>query len=49
MENYGHRGGTNPNGHGIGTLTIYDWGCGVASEAFNRMVDHFGEDFIFKN
>jgi len=49
MENYGHGGETNPDGLGIGEFTIYDWGNGAASEAYNRMKDHFGESFIFKN
>lgn len=49
MENYGHGGETNPNGLGIGEFTIFDWGNGAASEAYNRMVDHFGESFILEN
>ncbi|KKM26056.1 hypothetical protein LCGC14_1588730 [marine sediment metagenome] len=49
MENYGYRGGISPNRHSIGTFTIYNWGFGAASEAFNRVVDNFGKDFIFKN
>ncbi|MGN6531650.1 MAG: hypothetical protein ACTHK0_07845, partial [Ginsengibacter sp.] len=49
MENYGHGGETNPDGLGIGEFTIYDWGNGAASEAYNRMVDHFGESFILEN
>ena len=46
MENYGHGGETDPEGMGIGSFTIYDWGNGAASEAYGRMTDHFGEDFI---
>ena len=49
MENYGHGGVTNNAGVGIGEFTIYDWGNGAAAEAYNRMVDHYGEDFIRKN
>jgi hypothetical protein len=48
MENYGHNGETNKNGLGIGVFTIYDWGNGAASEAYGRMIDHFGKSF-FKN
>jgi hypothetical protein len=46
MENYGHGGETNNEGLGIGEFTIYDWGNGAAAEAYNRMVDHFGEAFL---
>jgi hypothetical protein len=46
MENYGHGGVTGPDGIGIGEFTIYDWGNGAASESYNRIADHFGEDFI---
>jgi hypothetical protein len=46
MENYGHGGMTSPEGGGIGEFTIYDWGNGAASETYNRMVDHFGKDFV---
>jgi hypothetical protein len=46
MENYGHGGFTNPEGMGMGVFTIYDWGNGAASEAWNRIADHYGEDFI---
>lgn len=49
MENYGHGGVTGPDGIGIGEFTIYDWGNGAASEAYNRIVDHFGMKFIQKN
>lgn len=45
MENYGHMGVTSPDGLGIGEFTIYDWGNGAASEAYNRIVDHYGKDF----
>lgn len=46
MENYGHGGVTNPEGVGIGEFTIYDWGNGAAAEAYNRVVDHYGKEFI---
>ncbi len=46
MENYGHDGVTGAEGIGIGEFTIYDWGNGAASEAYNRIVDHFGKSFI---
>jgi len=49
MENYGHGGETDPAGIGIGEFTIYDWGNGAASEAYNRMVDHYGKRFINDN
>lgn len=46
MENYGHAGFTSREGGGIGTFTIYDWGNGAASEARNRIHDHYGDVFI---
>jgi hypothetical protein len=46
MENYGHGGETNTEGLGIGEFTIYDWGNGAAAEAYNRILDHFGEEFL---
>lgn len=46
MENYGHGGHTSPEGGGIGTFTIYDWGNGAASEARNRIHDHYGDVFV---
>ena len=46
MENYGHGGETNSEGLGIGEFTIYDWGNGAASEAYNRMRDHWGDAFL---
>lgn len=46
MENYGHGGETNPDGMGIGEFTIYDWGNGAASEAYNRILDRFGGEFF---
>ncbi len=49
MENYGHGGKTSPDGLGMGGFTIYDWGNGSASEAFNRMVDHYGMEFLIQN
>jgi hypothetical protein len=48
MENYGHGGESNKEGLGIGEFTIYDWGNGAASEAYNRMIDHFGKK-LFEN
>ncbi len=48
MENYGHNGVTSKDGLGIGVFTIYDWGNGAASEAYNRIRDHYGEDFILQ-
>jgi len=48
MENYGHGGVTGSDGIGIGEFTIYDWGNGAASEAYNRIIDHFGKRFILK-
>jgi hypothetical protein len=49
MENYGHGGVTSPDGIGIGEFTIYDWGNGAASEAYNRIIDHWGKDYIKMN
>ncbi len=49
MENYGHGGENNSKGLGIGEFTIYDWGNGAASEAYNRLLDHFGEKFVDGN
>lgn len=46
MENYGHGGETNAKGLGIGEFTIYDWGNGAAAEAYNRILDHYGADFV---
>lgn len=46
MENYGHGGATGDKGMGIGEFTIYDWGNGAAAEAYNRIVDHFGEELL---
>ena len=46
MENYGHGGNTSPEGLGIGVFTIYDWGNGAASEAYSRMIRHYGLDFV---
>ena len=47
MENYGHGGRTNPEGEGMGEFTIYDWGNGAAAEAFNRIVDKFGKEYLY--
>ena len=49
MENYGHGGVTDDHGLGIGEFTIYDWGNGAAAEAYNRLVDHYGKDFMLNN
>lgn len=46
MENYGHGGSTSPEGEGMGEFTIYDWGNGAASEAYNRVLDKFGADIF---
>jgi hypothetical protein len=46
MENYGHGGVTSPEGQGVGTFTIYDWGNGAASEARNRIRDHYGDVYL---
>ncbi|MBL0741163.1 hypothetical protein [Chryseolinea lacunae] len=46
MENYGHGGEANANGLGIGEFTIYDWGNGAASEAYLRVMDHFGATYL---
>lgn len=46
MENYGHGGETDAKGLGIGEFTIYDWGNGAAAEAYNRVVDHYGLNFL---
>jgi rhamnogalacturonyl hydrolase YesR len=46
MENYGHGGRTSPEGEGMGEFTIYDWGNGAASEAYNRIVDKFGRKYV---
>ena len=48
MENYGHGGRTNPEGEGMGTFTIYDWGNGAAAEAVMRIKDHYGAE-VFKH
>lgn len=49
MENYGHDGRTNSEGMGIGEFTIYDWGNGAASEAYERMLDHWGDHPVFRS
>jgi hypothetical protein len=46
MENYAHGGRTSPEGAGMGTFTIYDWGNGAAAEAAMRILDHYGDVFI---
>jgi hypothetical protein len=49
MENYGHGGTSSATGVGIGEFTIYDWGNGAAAEAYNRMLDHYGKEFMLNN
>lgn len=39
MENYGHNGEVCDGGLGIGEFTIYDWGNGAASEAWENALD----------
>ena len=46
MENYAHGGATSPDGEGMGVFTIYDWGNGAAAEAWNRLLDRFGKEFL---
>ena len=46
MENYGHGGSSSPEGDGMGEFTIYDWGNGAASEAYNRILDKFGKQIF---
>ena len=46
MENYAHIGVTSAEGIGMGSFTIYDWGNGAAAEAYNRLVDHYGIEFV---
>jgi hypothetical protein len=48
MENYGHGGRTSAEGEGMGVFTIYDWGNGAAAEAYNRLLDHFGLEFLMQ-
>lgn len=43
MKNYGHGGRTSPEVEGMGEFTIYDWGNGVAAQAYNRILDKFKE------
>ena len=45
-ENYGHIGSTNNVGGGMTFFSIFDWGCGSASEAFSRITDHYGHVYI---
>lgn len=42
MENYGHAGETGPDGLGMGSFTIFDWGNGAAAEAYLRIRDRLG-------
>jgi hypothetical protein len=46
MENYGHEGKVNPEGMGMGTFTIYDWGNGAAAEAYLRIKAHLGDELL---
>lgn len=46
MENYGHNGVVTEDGIGIGEFTIYDWGNGAASEAYERLLDQYGPEFV---
>jgi len=46
MENYGHGGATSPEGEGVGSFTIFTWGNGAASEARNRIYDHWGDVYV---
>lgn len=46
MENYGHNGETSSGGIGIGEFTIYDWGNGAASEAYERLLDMYGQEYV---
>jgi hypothetical protein len=48
MENYAHGGATSPEGEGMGVFTIYDWGNGAAAEAYNRLLDRYGEAFLLR-
>jgi hypothetical protein len=46
MENYGHEGTAGAEGEGIGEFTIYDWGNGSASAAYNQILDHYGDEIV---
>lgn len=46
MENYAHDAHPSAEGGGIGPFTIYDWGNGAASEARNRIRDHYGDVYV---
>lgn len=46
MENYGHNGEISSEGIGIGEFTIYDWGNGAASEAYERLLDLYGQEYV---
>jgi hypothetical protein len=48
MENYGHNGKTGKDATGMGVFTIYDWGNGAAAEAYERLLDHFGEALVLQ-
>jgi rubredoxin len=48
MENYGHKGYVLPDGTGMGVFSIFDWGAGAAAEAYNRILDHYGEALFKK-
>lgn len=46
MENYGHGGVATEAGEGMGEFTIYDWGNGAAAEAYNRILDSYGQKLL---
>jgi hypothetical protein len=46
MENYGHDGFVSPEGAGMGTFAIYDWGAGAAAEAYLRIRAHLGSELL---
>lgn len=46
MENYGHKGRTDPNGEGIYFYSEFNWGNGSGAEARNRIYDHYGDVYI---
>lgn len=48
MENYGHKGYVLTDGTGMGVFSIFDWGAGAAAEAYNRILDHYGQNLFEK-
>ena len=46
MENYAHVLEVNAPGDGFAHFSIFDWGCGSASESWNRIFEHYGDVFI---